>query len=146
MSDVNQNLENNMLTSNYDVSKIFVWDNRYDSAEFTNSSGSEVTLEAGLVLGRIAATGKVVELDPAGSDGSQFPVGILAQSATVANGATVKLTYCVAGDVAEDKVILAYGVDLSDVVSGKTIYDRIGSDTVGIKLVGGFENTNFDNQ
>lgn len=145
MSEVTQNAENNMLTSNYSVKKIFVWNNRFQKATFTNSSGASVTLEAGLVLGQIATTRKLVELDPAGTDGSQYPIGVLAETVTLANGASADLTYCVEGDVAESELVMPYGVALTDVIEDKTLRQRIASDTVGINLVGGTEMTSFDN-
>lgn len=132
------------MTITTDLSKIFLWNNRYDQADYT--AGADITLPAGTLLGRIHATGKVVPLASAATDGSQFPVGILAQDTFVANGATVSLTYCVAGDVAADKVIYD-GTDTGEtVVSAKRLKDRIASDTVGIKLVNSTSNSDFDNQ
>lgn len=132
------------MTITTDLSKIFLWNNRYDQADYT--AAADITLPAGTLLGRIQATGKVVPLASAAIDGSQFPVGILAQDTFVANGATVSLTYCVAGDVAAGKVIYG-GTDTGEtVVSARSLKDRIASDTVGIKLVNSTSNSDFDNQ
>jgi hypothetical protein len=129
---------------NTERSKIFIWNNRYDSADYTNGGGSPVTLAAGTLLGRISATGKVIPLASAAADGSQFPLGILADDYTVAAGATVKVYYGMAGDVAEEKVILAGSDTLETVVSGQRMRDRITSYT-GIKLVKSTDLTNYDN-
>lgn len=131
---------------NTDVSKIFVWNNRYDQSNYTNDTYDDVTLTAGTLLGKISATGEVIPLASAAADGSQFPIGVLAETRTVEAGATVALTYCVAGDVVESKVILDGSDTMSTVISGRSIRDRIGADTVGIKLVGGTEMTAYDNQ
>ena len=131
---------------NYDTTKLFLFGNRYKEVVYTNSTGSSVTLPAGLVMGRIAATEKVVPIAKAASDGSQFPVGINVKAVTVANGATVNLTICVAGDVEKSLVLFPAGTDFDDVVSLRTIEDRIMSDTAGIFLIETAQLTGFDNQ
>lgn len=132
--------------TNVDTSKIFIWGNRFDKAEYTNSTYDAVTLPAGTLLGRNSSTLEVKPLTSGASDGSQFPVGILNETHTVEAGDTATLAYCVAGDVAKEKVLLQGSDDLDTVVSSKTIGDRIGSDTVGVKLVATDELTGFDNQ
>ena len=47
---------------NTDTSKIFLWDNRYESATYNNGGYTDVTLQAGTVMGRITSTGRVVPL------------------------------------------------------------------------------------
>lgn len=131
------------MTIKTDLSKIFIWNNRTAVANFT--AVADVTLLAGTLLGKVGATGKVVPLDSAATDGSQYPVGILSDDYTVLSGATVQLTYCVAGDVAQEKVILAAGDTMASLVEDRSIYDRIGSDTVGIKLVASTSNSEYDN-
>lgn len=131
---------------NFDVSKIFVWNNRYEKADYTNSGYDDVVLAAGTLMGRVSATQEIIPLASGASDGSQYPVGVLAQDITVEGGATVSLYICVAGDVVEDKVILDGSDTLSTVISGRSIRDRIAADTVGIKLVPSTELTGYDNQ
>ena len=132
------------MTITTDLSKIFLWNNRYEQADYTASA--DITLPAGTLLGRIGSSGKVVPLTSAATNGSQYPVGILAQDTFVASGVTATLTFCVAGDVASDKVIYD-GTDTEEtVVELKRLKDRIGSDTVGIKLVASTSNSDYDNQ
>lgn len=129
-----------------DTSKIFVWDNRYDNFDYNNDDYNDATLQAGTVMGRISASGKIKPLRSDNADGSQVPIGILNQGRIVAAGETVKVSICVAGDVVADKLIFEKSGDTIDtVVDGKRLRDRIGSDTVGIKLVGGTEHTKTDN-
>jgi hypothetical protein len=52
---------------------------------------------------------------------------------------------CVAGDVAQEKLIFQGSDTLATVVSSRTLNDRIGADTVGVKLVSGTELTEYDN-
>lgn len=128
-----------------DLSKIFIRDNRYTEGIYTNEVYDPVTLTAGTLMGRIAATQKLVPLVSTANDGSQFPVGVLKETKIVEEGDTVYLTICVAGDVAEDKIIFSGSDNMNTVVTSKTLRDRIGSDTVGIKLVACTEMTSEDN-
>lgn len=131
---------------NTDVSKIFLWGNRYLDADYTNPDGDyAVTIPAGTVMGRIASTNKIIPLESGASDGSQFPVGILAQDYTVDAGADQTMSICIAGDVAEEQVDLQGTDTLDTTVSDRTIRDRIMADTHGIKLVPGTEMTAYDN-
>lgn len=146
MSSANQVFNGgNFVITNYDTSKLFLRDTRFEVMSYTNSTGVEVTLPAGLILGRIAATEKVLPLVKAATNGSQYPVGILAQNKTVANGVTVNLNVCIKGELDKDLIILPASTDFDDVIEAKTLADRIKSDTLGILLVQGQELTSFDN-
>lgn len=136
----------NPLITNYDTSKTFVWANRTETANYTNSGYSDVTILAGTLLGRVSATGLVIPLASAASDGSQYALGILLQDTVIEGGDTVSLTFCVAGDVVEAKVVLAGSDTMETVIDGRRIRDRILGDTAGIILVGSTELTGFDNQ
>lgn len=136
----------NPRISNFDTSKTFVWNPRTTTGTFTNG-GYDDTLLAGTVMGRISATQKLTPLQSTASDGSQFPVGILLADTEVEAGADATLTIVVEGDVVESKLVFdRVGDTLSTVVSGRSLRDRIGADTVGIKLVGGDQLTGYDNQ
>lgn len=137
----------NQATSNYDVSKIFVFNNRYNTGTIINSKYTPETLPAGTVLGRIAGTGNLTPCVSTATDGSQFPMGILAADIVIAFGASMNVPVCIFGDVVQSKVVFFNTSDnLNTVVNGRTMYDRIGSDSVGIKLVASTENTYLDNQ
>lgn len=138
----------NQRTTNYDTSKIFIWNNRYESGTYTNPSttGAEVTLAKGTLMGRVSGTQKLLPLASGASDGSQFPVGILADDYTVDYLESANVFICVAGDVAEEKVILSGSDTLSTVISSRSIRDRIAADTVGINLVAGQAQDGYDNQ
>jgi hypothetical protein len=130
---------------NTEFRKIFIWNNRFEPAEYTNEGTELVTLESGTLLGR-DDSGKVVPLSSAATDGSQFPVGILNEEKEVEAGATVNLFMCVSGDVDAEGIVLQGTDTLNTRIEGRTIRDRIGSDTVGIKLIGSTDElTNFNN-
>jgi hypothetical protein len=90
----------------FDYSKIFIGGNRYKTATYTNGTGSTVNLVAGTIMGRITSSNKVTPQVSSATNGSQVPMGILAAPYTVANGASVTVTYCVAGDVAREQITL----------------------------------------
>lgn len=133
------------LTTNSDRSKVFIWDNRFSNFVFT-AGGSPVTLIPGQLMGRISATQKVALLASAAVDGSQFPIGIVNEDRVVAAGETVTIALCIAGDVAKEKVILQGADTMATVISGRSIEDRISTDTTGIILVASTELTGYDNQ
>jgi hypothetical protein len=128
-----------------DTSKIFIWNPRTTDANYTNNSGGQKVLLAGTLFGRISATEILLPLVTGAADGSQFPLGILMHDITVEDTESAVLTIAVSGDVAEEQLIIDAGDDLSDVISGRTLRDRIGSDTVGIQLVTRDELTGVDN-
>ncbi len=132
--------------TNYNTTKIFVGNNRFENGQYVNSSYDDVTLPGGRLMGRIKTSGKLVPHNSSATDGSQYPVGILNENHVVEAGDTAQVSICIAGDVVESQVVL-YGSDLmSTVIDDKQIRDRIASDTVGIILVGGDELTDYDNQ
>jgi hypothetical protein len=134
------------LITNNDNAKIFIWDNRYEQGTYTNPTGDDVTLAKGTLMGRVSATQKLVPLASGASDGSQFPVGILADDYTVDYLESANVTICIGGDVAEELVVLNGSDTMATVISSRSIRDRIAGDTLGIKLVAGTQMTAFDNQ
>lgn len=140
------------------VDKLFLWNNRYDKGLFDepNSSG-EFTLEQGQVIGRIASSGKLKICDATATDGSQFPIGVVAKDVTMAADATdVDVTYGISGDVDQGKLKFSGSQDLDTAVTVQdgldpaqdTTYSRTLRDLIqsaGLRLVGGVELTDFDN-
>lgn len=134
------------LITNNDNAKIFIWDNRYEQGEYTNAGETEVELAKGTLMGRIAATQLLVPCASGASDGSQFPVGILADDYVIDYGVSATLTICIGGNVAEELVVLNGSDTFDTVVSARSLRDRIAADTLGIKLVLGTQMTAYDNQ
>jgi hypothetical protein len=148
MSEFDETYNNGQQSiRNYDTSKIFIWANEFQSESYQNGTGAEITLATGTVMGRVNASGLVDALQAAATDGSQYPLGILAKAVTVANGATAAVSICIAGHVDESKVVLVDDyTDLDSEVDGRLLRDRIAADTKGIKLVTATELTAEDNQ
>ena len=137
----------NQLFVDYDYSKIFIFNNDYIKGDLLNNTGAERDFMPGTLLGRISATGKLVELDPTVADGSQFPVGILKTCVlALDDAAEASVNACNGGEVAEEMLILKAGVTLDDIVNGGVrLRDMIASANLGIKLVKGVELTKADN-
>lgn len=98
----------NQMTTNYDVSKFALGNNKFITASYTDS-GSGSTLVQGTVMGRVASTGKVVVLNPSATDGSQYPVGAVVETKTVTASATVDLMLVNRGLVDRSKVTFVGG-------------------------------------
>jgi hypothetical protein len=130
------------------LAKIFLRNNRFDSFTYTNDTGEEKTLLAGTVMGRKTADGEIIPLDGDASDGSQYPIGILNEDRVVADGESVEVSVCVSGDVAEEMLILEDVYDDLDttIIDGRLLRDRIGADTVGVRLVTTDELSGHDNE
>lgn len=128
-----------------DTSKIFLWNNRYDNESYVNNSFyNPIVLPAGTVMGRVAATRRLVPYQGGASDGSQFPIGVLADDYTVDSGKNVQVSLCIAGDVNQDELNFYYvGTGLNNVVSSRTVADWLL--LVGINLVQSTEMSAPDN-
>jgi hypothetical protein len=135
----------NSMITDYNTKKIFIWNNRSFVANFTNDTYDPITLAPGTLMGRVNATGECVPLTSGASDGSQYPVGVLMSNVTIEDGDTKELTICNSGDVDESGIIFQGSDDMDTVVDGRTLRDRIGADTVGVKLVPSNELTKNDN-
>lgn len=140
-------ITNNQVITNYDLSKVFLLNNRYQTGSYTNSGYTAILLPQGTVLGRIAATRAIVPLVSTASDGSQFPIGILSQDYIVQPGAVTSLMYGVCGDVAQEEIGFINGTDtFNTIVSGRTLFDRIQCDSVGLFIKASVDLTDYDNQ
>lgn len=125
----------NPLETDFDISKLFIGNNKFKTATYTNSTGSEVELVAGRIFGRILdGTNKVKPQASVNSskDGSEIPRFVLASSHTVANGASVTVTLCYAGDVAAEQLSFSDSDTLATIVdeyatSPITDYDKAGT-------------------
>lgn len=132
----------NFVSVSTDLSKLVLFNPEFDRADYTNGGGAPVTIVEGTVMGVVNATGKIAPLVAAAADGSQFPIGVLINTVTVAAGATANLTYAIGGDLDESKIVFQNGVDtLATVVSGRRLRERLQSDTKGLKLVTSQEGT-----
>ena len=143
-----ENVLNNSNSSftNYDRSNVFLKDNKFEEGNVVNDTYDDVTLEIGTLMGRNSTTSKLQVLKSAAVDGSQYPVGALAETVTVLAGDEITTTVCTSGEMASDKLILDGSDTLLTVIDGRQLQDRINGDTLGLKLTSVDELSKLDNQ
>lgn len=150
-----------MYPTNYNTKKVFIGDNKYIVAQYTNSTGATVTLSEGRLMGRVFSSNKVLPNVSSATDGSQSPIGVLKGNYTVANNATVNVIVCVKGDVARDMITLGGSDTLATTVTTSVSVTGGGGGAVavphgtiedilrrnsGIYLIAGDELRGTDNQ
>lgn len=149
---MSQNIQANNGNSGHaqtDRSRLLLWNNKTQEGLFDEPVGSGAyTLVAGQVMGRIALTGKLKICSVASTDGSQYPIGVVAWPKTMAQGATgVTITIAVTGDVDEDLLTLSGVETLASYhatnTASQTIRDLLQKS--GLNLVSGTEFSNYDN-
>lgn len=113
-----------ILVTQFDYSKLFIWNNFMRTATLTNSSGGTLTYAKGTVLGRIFSSNKVYPAVSSAINGSQVPMGVLANDYTVANSASVTVTYCISGKVARELLIFGGSDTLATII---TLNDSAGT-------------------
>jgi hypothetical protein len=146
-------LTGSQAIANFDLSKIFIFNNRFTTEKIINSLYDPMTLLAGTVIGRIQGDANGVDgrgaVYPCVADltnGTQYPIGILAADCIIDAGDTLDVPVCNSGDIAQGKIIMwdAPTEKLTTVVSGISIFDRLQG--LGIKIMPTNENTYPDNQ
>jgi hypothetical protein len=143
MSEITQQTPtNNQLFTGYDISKIFLFGNKYRTVNIANATGSAMVLVKGTVIGCVGITHAPYDTDTS----NQLPVGILAEDRTIANGDSADVVICNDGKVAEEKIVF-YDTDdtLATIVSNRSVRDMLISNTLGIELVTTNELTADDN-
>ncbi len=122
----------NLAVNNYSQNPIFIWNDRFNSQTATyTDTGSGSTLLAGMTIGRVFATNKVMQSLTTARDGSQIPIGVLLADYTIAAGASVDLTFGIAGDVNSSLII--FGGSPADSLSS-AVYLNDGSSQIGTVL------------
>ena len=114
------------LITNYNVQQIFLGENWYTYKNYTNNTGSSVTINAGTVLGTIFASNTWNLMQSTNSDGSQVPTAIFYNensSYVVAAGATVMLAGCTKGLINQNALSFTLNTD--------TINTGIGTEGTG---------------
>jgi len=134
----------NQATFQYERKDIFIGSNSFESVEYT-APGAQVVLADGQLMGKVAATGKLLELKSGASDGSEIPYGVLVGDHTIESGETPTFSVAVSGKVDKDLVVLDGSDTMATLVDGRSLEDRILGDTLGIKLITSTENTIADN-
>lgn len=127
------------LYVNYDLSKLFLWDNRYSNGLMNNSTYVDAAYNPGQLLGRVTSTGYLVPFDATANDGSQFIVGILNEGHIVPGGATIEVAYCIGGDVAAEQLLFIGVQTLETTTTNRTpnvrVKDAIQRDAAALRVI-----------
>jgi hypothetical protein len=153
MSTVTNKLQTaSAMFNDYDTSNLLLGFNSFIDGTITAAAGSGVLL-AGMVMGRVAATGKITPCVVSATDGSQYPIGVCIQTQTVADGASALIPLVNKGRVAESKIDFLGAETLATVVKitttepadyAQTTYRDL-LNNLGLILMGGIELTGVDN-
>lgn len=145
MSIESSSYSDGIRTTKYDNTKLCIFNNSFATGDVNADSYDDLVLPIGTVMGRVSATGELVALASGASDGSQYPVGVLAANYTIEAGDTKEVSIVTGGEI--DASLLAFdgSDDLDTVISGKQLRDRLASDTVGLVLRNVDELSEFDN-
>ncbi|MBB6236498.1 hypothetical protein HDC90_001110 [Pedobacter sp. AK013] len=147
MQTINQrNATRNQSTADFEVKRIFIFDNRFERGVFKNTTGGSFTLQAGMLVVRdTAVTGGLL---PATALNFQDAIGIAAmeEDVVLANNETVNIMYGTKGTVDGLKLVLPATVTLNSVATGdtKTLGDLLNGLGLHLDLTT-VENTKFDN-
>lgn len=123
---------NTILTVNFSQRNIFIWNNRFNSVAATcTDSGSGSTLTAGMLIGRVSATGKVKQCVTTATDGSQIPIGILLADYTFTASESIDITFGISGDVDSGKIV--FGGSPTDTLTS-AVFLNDGTTQIGTVL------------
>lgn len=129
------------------IANLLILNNSFLKGDYANISGALETVAVGQVMGRVAATQKLVVCKSAAVDGSQYPVAINVVELTdiAIAGEVDNIAPCNGGKVNENEIVFD-GTDTFDtLVNGKSMRDHLIANTKGIDLVNVLENTDYDN-
>jgi len=135
------NQTRNQITNAYDFSKIFLFDNKYQTISLVNATGAAIEYLAGTLIGVVTST---YQKYASGTNNISM-VGILAETVNVPANDSATVQVCIGGKVAAEKVLLQGADTLDTVVAYKSIRNRLASDTLGIELAATDELTVADN-
>lgn len=129
------------------LSNLLIFNNTFLKGDYANISGAEETVAVGQLLGRVAATGKLVVCKSGATDGSQVPraINVVALEEVAIAGTVDNIAPCNSGKVNKNAVVFN-GTDTWDtLVGGIRMEDLLIANSAGIELVDVLENTDYDN-
>ena len=145
METANQrNQTRNQSTADYQIKRIFIFDNRFKEGVYKNTDVAEATLAPYSLAARSATI--VDGLIPVAAGNLADVVGITAneQSIVLAAAGTTNINICTKGTIEAIHLSLPAGVTLNTVVGAKTLKDIL--EGIGFHIEeNAVENTKFDN-
>ncbi len=129
------------------LSNLLILNNSFLKGDYENISGALETVAVGQVMGRVAATQKLVVCKSAAIDGSEVPVAInVVELTDIAIAGTVdNIAPCNFGKVNENEIVFDGADDFTTLVGGVSMRDHLIANTKGLEFVNVLENTELDN-
>jgi hypothetical protein len=126
MSLTDSTYSGGMRVTNYSTEKLPIFDNTFLKGTFENTDAYETTLAIGTVMGRISATGNLVPFDADSSDGSQFPIAVLASTYLVDAGDEKEVACIASGEINANMLVFVDVADsLDTVVDSRQVRDHL---------------------
>lgn len=132
------------LQVNTNLAKLFPFEKNFLQYTFINHSYSDVTLDAGTVMGVVGSTGEIKPCRSTNTDGSQTPVGILGREYVVEGGDTATVQVMVNGWVRKDMLVFQGSETVETTVSSRRFLELLLA--AGIFPQTTENNTNYENQ
>jgi hypothetical protein len=146
MNTVNQrNVTRNQSTADYEVKRIFIFDNRFENGTYLNNDAEDnITLEAGMLVAR--NTSVAGGLIPVKSSNLANVIGIAAYEGSIelAPTETAVTAYATKGTIDGNKLVLPATITLNTTVGSKSLRDVL--EGLGFHIdTSSVEHTKFDN-
>lgn len=109
----------NIAITNNDNGSVVHSEPVYKDETFDGATGGQATYAAGTILGRITASGKLIQYDSGAADGSQIPVAVLTVELVVDAAADFPIRPLIKGNVKTERLVIdgsAPGVGITDAV------------------------------
>jgi hypothetical protein len=129
------------------LSNLLILNNTFLKGDYANISGALETVAVGQLLGRVAATGKLVVCKSGATDGSAIPraINVVALEDVAIAGTVDNIAPCNGGKVNKHAVVFN-GTDTWDtLVGGIRMEDLLIANSASLELVDVLENTDYDN-
>lgn len=101
----------NLTTTNRTINGLVIRDDVYEDRTATATAAE--TWPIGAVLGKLTATGNLVRFNPAGEDGSETPVAVLAAETVFAAAGNLPIRPLISGFVRRGKLVDSTGAALT---------------------------------
>lgn len=150
MTQITQrNQTRNQSTADFQVNRVFIFDNRFEYGAFKNTTGASFTLLEGMLVARsLTIVGGLIPVTFTDLSTNNLAdcIGIASQEGSVvlAANAISNISYCTKGTVNSNLLQLPAGVTLDTVVGNKVLRDVL--EALGLHIDSStVENTKFDN-
>ena len=147
MSTVVRDNTRNQAAFDRTLNNLLIYGNSFLKGDYANISGALETVAVGQLLGRVAATGKLVVCKSAAVDGSAEPAAInVVELEDIAIAGTVdNIAPCNGGKVNVNAIVFDGTDTLDTLVGGVRMGDLLIRNSKDLELIDVLGNTEFDN-